>query len=133
MPQLLDSMNIPWFELSPNTDDSAKVIKEAIARMTKSSCPVVILVRKNTFEDYKPKSLMPDLNVLSREAAIHIIAKNLSSNDLIVSTTGMASRELYEYRQSSGGIIGEDFLTVGSMGHASSIAAGIALGRPEKK
>jgi len=133
MPQLLDSMNIPWFELSPNTDYSAKVIQEAIARMTKSSCPVVILVRKNTFDDYKPKNLSPSSNILSREEAIHIIAKNLSSNDLIVSTTGMASRELYEYRQSSGGILGEDFLTVGSMGHASSIAAGIALGRPEKK
>ena len=133
MPQLLDSMNIPWFELSPNIDDPAKVIQEAIARMTKSSCPVVILVRKNTFDDYKPKNLSPSSNILSREEAIHIIAKNLSSNDLIVSTTGMASRELYEYRQSSGGILGEDFLTVGSMGHASSIAAGIALGRPEKK
>ena len=133
MPQFLNSMNIPWFELSPKTKDSGKVIQEAIAGMTKSSCPVVILVKKNTFEDYNSKNLTPSLNLLSREAAIQILAKNLNSNDLIVSTTGMASRELYEYRQSSGGILGEDFLTVGSMGHASSIAAGIALGRPEKK
>lgn len=133
MPQFLNSMNIPWFELSPKTKDSGKVIKEAIAGMTKSSCPVVILVKKNTFEDYNSKNLTPSLNLLSREVAIQILAKNLNSNDLIVSTTGMASRELYEYRQSSGGILGEDFLTVGSMGHASSIAAGIALGRPEKK
>lgn len=133
MPQFLNSMNIPWFELSPKTKDSGKVIQEAIAGMTKSSCPVVILVKKNTFEDYNSKNLTPSLNLLSREVAIQILAKNLNSNDLIVSTTGMASRELYEYRQSSGGILGEDFLTVGSMGHASSIAAGIALGRPEKK
>ncbi len=133
MPQLLDSMNIPWFELSPNTDDSAKVIQEAIARMTKSSCPVVILVRKNTFEDYKSKALTHNVRSLSREQAIQIIAKNTSADDLIVSTTGMASRELFEFRQSSGGTLGEDFLTVGSMGHASSIAAGIALGRPQKK
>ena len=133
MPQFLNSMNIPWFELSPKTKDSGKVIQEAIAGMTKSSCPVVILVKKNTFEDYNSKNLTSSLNLLSREAAIQILAKNLNSNDLIVSTTGMASRELYEYRQSSGGILGEDFLTVGSMGHASSIAAGIALGRPEKK
>ncbi len=133
MPQFLNSMNIPWFELSPKTKDSGKVIQEAIAGMTKSSCPVVILIKKNTFEDYNSKNLTPSLNLLSREAAIQILAKNLNSNDLIVSTTGMASRELYEYRQSSGGILGEDFLTVGSMGHASSIAAGIALGRPEKK
>ena len=126
-------MNIPWFELSPNTDDSDKVIQEAIARMTKSSCPVVILVRKNTFEDYKSKALTHNVRSLSREQAIQIIAKNTSADDLIVSTTGMASRELFEFRQSSGGTLGEDFLTVGSMGHASSIAAGIALGRPQKK
>jgi phosphonopyruvate decarboxylase len=133
MPDLLDSLKIPWFELSPNTDHPANIVKEAIVRMRKDSCPVVILVRKNTFENYQPRKLFPSTHSLSREQAIQIIAKNLSDDDLIVSTTGMASRELYEFRQSSGGILGEDFLTVGSMGHASSIAAGIALGRPEKK
>lgn len=133
MPQLLDSMMIPWFELSPTTDDPVSIIKDAISLMISSSCPVVILVRKNTFEDYESKIKADGQSSLTREAAIQIIAKNLSGNDLIVSTTGMASRELYEYRKSSGGIPGEDFLTVGSMGHASSIAAGVALGCPEKK
>ena len=133
MPDLLDSLKIPWFELSPNTDHPANVVKEAIVRMRNDFCPVAILVRKNTFENYEPRKLSTTTHSLSREQAIQIIARNLSDDDLIVSTTGMASRELYEFRQSSGGILGEDFLTVGSMGHASSIAAGIALGRPEKK
>ena len=133
MPDLLDSLKIPWFELSTNTDHPANVVKEAIVRMRKDFCPVVILVRKNIFENYQPRKPSSTTHSLSREQAIQIIARNLSRDDLIVSTTGMASRELYEFRQSSGGILGEDFLTVGSMGHASSIAAGIALGRPEKK
>jgi phosphonopyruvate decarboxylase len=43
----------------------------------------------------------------------------------------MASRELYELREKHGGSSGRDFLTVGSMGHASSLALGAALSRPD--
>ena len=65
-----------------------------------------------------------------REAAIQLIASSLSKEDIIVSTTGMISRELFEYRTSAFMEHEKDFLTVGSMGHASQIALGIAL---EKK
>ena len=69
---------------------------------------------------------------MKREDIIeHIIA--VSKDDPIVSTTGKASRELFEIREKNGQGHGYDFLTVGSMGHASSIALGVALHRKNKK
>ena len=57
---------------------------------------------------------------------------DVCGDDPVVSTTGKSSRELFELREASGKGHGRDFLTVGSMGHSSSIALGIALQRPEK-
>ena len=51
----------------------------------------------------------------------------------MVSTTGVASRELFEIRKSYKEGHDLDFLTVGGMGHASSIATGIAIADKEKK
>ena len=69
---------------------------------------------------------------MSREDIIkHII--EVSGEDPIISTTGKASRELFEAREASGQGHGYDFLTVGSMGHTSSIAMGVALNKPDKK
>lgn len=69
---------------------------------------------------------------LSRERIIERIA-SVSGEDAVVSTTGKASRELFEIRERNGQGHGYDFLTVGSMGHSSSIALGIALQKPDKK
>ena len=70
---------------------------------------------------------------LSREEAIQIVAATLGEKDAIVSTTGMISRELFEYRTSMNEGHERDFLTVGSMGHASQIALGIALEKQDRK
>ena len=69
---------------------------------------------------------------MRREAVIRRIVE-VSGDDSIISTTGKASRELFEIREQTGKGHGYDFLTVGSMGHSSSIALGIALNQPEKK
>ena len=69
---------------------------------------------------------------LAREEIIRRVAQ-AAQNDPIVCTTGKASRELFELRARQGDTHARDFLTVGSMGHASSIALGIALSRPEKR
>lgn len=69
---------------------------------------------------------------MGREEAIgQILAA--SGDDPVVSTTGKASREVYELREARGQGHGHDFLTVGSMGHSSSIALGIAMQRPERR
>lgn len=88
------------------------------------SCALII--RKNAFVsslkvDYLNK------NILSRERAIGIIEENIKDDDCIVSTTGKASRELFEVRENKGKEHNHDFLTVGSMGHSDMIALGISL------
>ena len=70
---------------------------------------------------------------MSREEAIRTVAAALDQKDCIVSTTGMISRELFEYREAMNQGHERDFLTVGSMGHASQIALGIALSQPERR
>ena len=70
-------------------------------------------------------------SALSRESAIELVAQ-AAGEDAIVSTTGKISRELFEIRERAGQDHSRDFLTVGSMGHASSIALGIAAQKPEK-
>ena len=42
-------------------------------------------------------------------------------------------KELFEYKEAKNQGHGNDFLTVGSMGHSSSIALGIALTNPSKR
>lgn len=69
---------------------------------------------------------------LAREDAIREIL-DISGEDIIVSTTGKISREIFEIRKFKGEPHQYDFLTVGSMGHCSSIALGIALNKANKK
>ena len=92
---------------------------------------VAIVVAKGAFKDYKIEK--SNDNTLTREKAIEIVSNFLSEDDMIVSTTGKSSRELFEYRESKNQGHGNDFLTVGSMGHSSSIALGIALNKIDKK
>ena len=70
---------------------------------------------------------------LNREQAIQKIVDCLRDRDVVVGTTGMLSRELFEYREVKGQGHEKDFLCVGSMGHASAIALGIATQRPRRQ
>ena len=69
---------------------------------------------------------------LKRTEGFQIIA-TASDGDVVVSTTGKASRELFEIRERRGQTHGSDFLTVGSMGHSSSIALAIANEKKDRK
>lgn len=120
---LLDVLDIQYDIL---TDISQ--IHKAYAYMLEHQKPYALVVPKKTFEAYAKKASSPKY-ILSREEAITQIVSLLGKDDAVVSTTGMISRELYENRLTHE----KDFLTVGSMGHASSIALGIALARPEQK
>lgn len=96
--------------------------------MKRTNKPFAFVVKKGLFEPHK-KSESAQRYFLSREDAIKKIISLLQSDDIVVSTTGMISRELYENRQTHE----KDFLVVGSMGHASSIAFGIALNKLGRK
>jgi phosphonopyruvate decarboxylase len=92
-----------------------------------------LVIEKDTFEDYKLQNVEKNDLTMSREEAIQTVAAALGEKDAIVSTTGMISRELFEYRTAMNEGHERDFLTVGSMGHASQIALGIALAQPDRR
>ena len=129
---LLNTMGINFDVLSKEEDKAEKQIAQAIASL-KNKEVYALVIEKDTFEDYKLQNVEKNDLTMSREAAIQNVVAALGEKDCIVSTTGMISRELFEYRAAMKQGHERDFLTVGSMGHASQIALGIALAQPERK
>lgn len=133
--ELLEVLGIKYKVLDENVscEDIKKYIKEAYKYMMENSMPYAFVIKKNTFSEYKLKNVTVNENLnLTREKAIDIISSNIDKNSAIVSTTGMASRELFEIRERYNEGHSKDFLTVGSMGHASHIALGIALNKKDR-
>lgn len=133
--ELLDTMGVKYEVLSEeDTADSAKEkLEKAINHMKTTNEPFALVVRKGTFEAYKLQKKIQTSFEMNREKAIEVILSAMGNDEVIVSTTGMASRELFELREARGEGHERDFLTVGSMGHSSQIALGIALAKPERK
>lgn len=129
---LLDAMGIPHQVLTDNGDELERQLEEAYHYMRNQSAPYALVVKKGCFADYKLTSTIPDKGTLRREEAIETVIGSAPGNAIFVSTTGMASRELFELREKLGQSHQSDFLTVGSMGHASQIALAIALCRPTR-
>ncbi|WP_427003423.1 phosphonopyruvate decarboxylase [Methanobrevibacter intestini] len=131
---LLETMGIKYTILSKDENEFTNQLNDVIGYMTKTKESFAFVVEKDTFEDYKLQNNQQYENLeMSREEAIQIVADSLDENAVIVSTTGMISRELFEYRANSNQSHEKDFLTVGSMGHASQIALGIALEKSNHK
>lgn len=130
---LLNTMGINYDILSKDEDKAAKQIEKAVALMQQTKEVYALVVEKDTFDTYKLQNIEENDLELSREEAIGIVTKATGTNDAIVGTTGMISRELFEYRENSNEGHDRDFLTVGAMGHASQIALGIALMKPQRK
>ena len=129
---LLNVMGVNYEVLSKEEDKAEKQIAKAIKAL-KSKEVFALVIEKDTFEDYKLQNVEKNDLTMSREEAIQTVAAALGEKDCIVSTTGMISRELFEYRAAMNQGHERDFLTVGSMGHASQIALGIAMAQPERK
>ncbi len=130
---LLETMEIPYSVLPDNEQGCDIVFEECSEYLKKNGSPYAIVVRKDTFSEYKPQKKAEEQPFeMSREEAIEIIS-TVEQGSIFVSTTGMASRELYEIRDKKGESHESDFLTVGSMGHSSQIALGIALNRPDRR
>ena len=129
---LLDTLNIPYDVLSENDKEVGKILDKAVNYMQSKSAPYALVVRKKTFIPYNKQTKPLDNYKLLREDAIKSVVDCLGAKDVVVATTGHISRELFEYRGKLKGGHNKDFLTIGSMGHASSIALGIAAQSPKK-
>ena len=129
---LFDAMGIKHIILSTCQDECAVQLSEALKHIEQTKEPVAFIVKKGTFENYVlQKNIAIDLP-MTREFAIRTVANSIKETSIIVATTGMISRELFEYREVVRQGHERDFLTVGSMGHASQIALGIALQTKDK-
>jgi len=131
--ELLEALGLPYEIISKDDDQFYKKISNVIEIAKNENRPVVLLIKKGTFEKYKTEIIQPDDQRMNREEALEIILENLDDNSIIVSTTGKTSREIFEIREKRGQTHEQDFLTVGSMGHCSSIALGIALAKPHRE
>ena len=129
---LFDAMNIPYDIIPDNFENASKIVRKAISYSKANNAPFALIVRKGTFEAYELKITQRSDCELTREDAIKKIISCLDNHDIVVSTTGKASRELFEFRNELGHNHNMDFLTVGSMGHANQIALGIALEKPKR-
>lgn len=130
--KLMEDMGVKTFVLTKDTsEDDLQAMTAAASLVLSEGKQVAFIVKKGALA-YAEKVKYTNKNSMNREEAIkHIVA--VTEADPIVSTTGKASRELFEIREALGQGHGYDFLTVGSMGHSSSIALGIALQKPDKK
>ncbi|WP_295766232.1 phosphonopyruvate decarboxylase [uncultured Oscillibacter sp.] len=130
--KLLEDLGIPAFVIGPETGDEE--VREAMAGfrpLLAEGGDAAFVIRKGGLT-YGKKRTYRNGYGLRREEAIRQIAR-AAGGDPVVSTTGKASRELFEIREALKQDHSRDFLTVGSMGHASSIALGVALHRPEER
>lgn len=129
--ELLDVLGIEYMILSKDTEvcDVERVMNEKWTQALGEGKSVAFVVRKGALTtDIKPE-YKNDAEMTREEIISHIIS--FAGDDPVVSTTGKASRELFELREAKGEGHSKDFLTVGSMGHASSIALSVALAKKD--
>lgn len=127
----LELLDIPYEIMDKNTDESAfaQMFTNVMAHLAQGKCAALV-IRKGGLA-CACNAGYAHAAPMTREAALATIVAQAQPEDIFVSTTGKLSRELFELREKQGAGHGSDFLTVGCMGHASSIALGIALAKPE--
>ena len=130
--QLMEIMDIPYKIISKDDREIKSKLTSTISSALKNNRPYAILVKKGTFKKYISNQSLALESLMTREEALEIILNKAGSNSITVSTTGKTAREIFEIRDKNYESHCKDVLTVGSMGHCSSIALGIALAKPER-
>lgn len=130
--KLLEDMDIkPFIIGKETTDDEVEAAMKEFRELLAQGKDVAFVIRKGALTDAPKVEYKNDNHMLREEIIQHIV--KASGEDPIISTTGKASRELFETRVANGQSHKYDFLTVGSMGHSSSIALGVAINKPEQR
>lgn len=134
MIEMLEAMGIPHEILSTDPDQSRSQTASLAQSARDSNAPVALVVRKGSFKSYeRKKDAVASPYMMTREEAIMAAAACLPDDVVVIGTTGMPSRELFEFRSARSMGHHRDFLTVGGMGHAGSIALGLAKARVDRK
>ena len=130
-PKLLEVMHIPYAILEDDDEKAAEVLKTAVRTAQETRVPYGLIAPKGVMAGEKGNN-KDAVYPLSREEAIEIILDAMPADTVYSATTGRATRELFWLRERRGESKARDFLNVGSMGHASSVALGIALEKKDR-
>jgi phosphonopyruvate decarboxylase len=126
---LLDTLGIKYAILPDSEEEALRVLNDAKFYMQEKGEPFALVIRKGTFSSYIHKNDVVESYPLTSEDALEIVLRDVEDEDVVLSTTGKLSREIFEYRAKNGSGHHQDFLNVGSMGHVSQIALSISLNK----
>ena len=129
-PGLLELLHIPYTVLTDDDAAFAETVRKAAAWCREKRRPYGLIAPKGVMADPDKPNNVDNVYPMSREEAIEVILEHMPADTIYSATTGRATRELFFLREKRGETKAHDFLNVGSMGHASSVALGIALARP---
>lgn len=132
-PKLLEMLDIPYVIAKDDDELLEKQTRWAAQTAGAKKCPVAIIGSKGVFAGTKKSNIKDESYPMSREEAIEIVLDSLPKDTIYIATTGRVTRELYFLRERRKESHKYDFLNVGSMGHASSVALGIALADRSRK
>ena len=131
-PKLLEVMHIPYSILTDSDEEFKDIIEKAVRYCSENRQPYGLIAPKGVMADPDKPNNVDDVYPMSREEAIEVILDHMPSDTIYSATTGRATRELFFLREKRNETKAHDFLNVGSMGHASSVALGIALEKPDR-
>ncbi len=132
-PRLLEIMHIPYAILEDDDEKFRTIVEKAVKYCKENRVPYGLIAPKGVMAVSEKTNDVDATYPMSREEAIEIILEHMPENAIYSATTGRASRELFFLREKRDETKARDFLNVGSMGHASSVALGIALSRPDRR
>ena len=131
--ELLDCLAVKNYVIEKGTtqEELAGYFAEISEEFEKGhQCALVI--KKGSLET-ELKMKYQNVYPMSREEVVNLFIDAMKEDDIVVSTTGKLSRELFEAREARNQGHERDFLTVGSMGHSSMIAMGIAMNKKDRR
>ena len=132
-PRLLEIMHIPYTILEDDDKKFANTVEKAVKYCKENRQPYGLIAPMGVMAANDKPNNMDRTYPMSREEAMEVILNNMPGDTIYSATTGRATRELFFLREKRSETKAHDFLNVGSMGHASSVALGIALEKPERK
>ena len=130
---MMELLHIPYTVLTDSDDDFAETVRKAAAYCRETRGAYALIAPKGVMAASEKANNTDDLYPMSREEAIEVILDHMPEDAVYCATTGRATRELFFLREKRNETKARDYLNVGSMGHASSVALGIALSRPDRK
>ncbi len=131
-PGLLELMHIPYTVLEDDDAHFRATVEKAVKYCAENRAPYGLIAPKGVMAASEKANNVDAVYPMSREEAIELILDHMPADTIYSATTGRATRELFFLREKRGETKAHDYLNVGSMGHASSVALGIALERPER-